>query len=65
MASTRIIIEEEDYDTESLEIDILENGIECNINKLLGCQDKFPSISDYIYEQKCIGFVNISCSPNI
>ena len=56
IASTKYMLETEEYDTDALEVDILlheKYGI-CNIEKLIQNQLNFDLIYDYVYDNKCM-----------
>ena len=54
-STQRILIDDEEYDTDSLEMDMecyQKNGT-CNIYQLMKNKQNFDAIYDYIYDQNC------------
>ena len=58
ISATKEILEIEEYDTDSLEIDILlfEKYAHCNINKLINNNSHFALIFEFVYDHKCMLF---------
>ena len=56
VAQIQDILENEEYDTDALEIDILfyEKYGHCNIQKLISDQSNFDLIFNYVYDNKCM-----------
>ena len=53
------IIEEHEYDSESLVMDVLntQSDDECNISMMINDKDTFCAIHEHMYEQQCMYYL--------